>query len=119
MITGKVNGGGGSDWLDYSAYTHPVVVNLAKGTATAVAGRIAGIQNVRGSAFGSNLVGDWRANVLVGGAGIDVIQGGSKSQHPDRRFGQRYRITAGAGSAILIGGTTSYDSSGLDQRPGA
>ena len=69
MITGKITGGGGSDWLDYSAYNHPVAVNLAKGTATAVAGGISGIENVRGSAAGNNLVGDSHGNVLIGARG--------------------------------------------------
>ncbi len=112
MITGKISGGGGSDWLDYSAYNHQVVVNLAKGTATAVGGRLAGIQNVRGSAYGNNLVGDSHGNVLVGGTGIDVIQGGSKASILIGDTGKD-RIAAGAGNAILIGGTTSYDRSGL------
>src|SRR5262249_14431642 len=32
-VTGSINGGGGGDWLDCSAYTTPVTVNLAASTA--------------------------------------------------------------------------------------
>jgi hypothetical protein len=113
MIAGKITGGGGSDWLDYSAYSAPASVDLATGTATAVAGGIAGIESVRGSADGNNLVGDSHANVLVGGAGIDVIQGGSGGSILIGDKGKD-RITGGAGGAILIGGVTKYDTSGLD-----
>ncbi|MFI5457668.1 MAG: hypothetical protein ACHRXM_19680 [Isosphaerales bacterium] len=112
MITGKISGGGGSDWLDYSAYNHPVAVNLAKGTATAVNGGIDGIENVRGTAFGNNLVGDSHGNVLVGGAGIDVIKGGSGHSILIGDQGKD-SITASAGGSILIGGVTNHDASGL------
>ena len=39
---GSVNGGGGGDWLDYTALTTAVTVNLATGAATGVAGGAAG-----------------------------------------------------------------------------
>jgi len=112
MITGKITGGGGSDWLDYSAYKHPAAVNLASGTATAVSGGISGIENVRGSADGNNLVGDAHGNVLIGGAGIDVIQGGSGRSILIGDQGKDF-LTASAGGSILIGGVTSFDASSL------
>ncbi len=111
-ISGKISGGGGSDWLDYSAYNHPVSVNLANGTATAVTGGIAGIENVRGSALGNNLIGDSRGNVLIGGAGIDVIQGGSGHSILIGDQGKDF-LKASAEGSILIGGVTDYDASGL------
>src|SRR5262249_45632232 len=47
-VTGVVNGGGGVNTLDYSAYTGDIKVNLLLGTATDTAG-VSGIQNVTGS----------------------------------------------------------------------
>ena len=49
-VTGSINGGGGGDWLDFSAYTTPVIVNLGTGQATGEAGGISNIQNVHGGA---------------------------------------------------------------------
>ena len=89
-VAGKITGGGGADWLDYSAYTTPVSVNLQTGAATGIdgglAGGVSGAHNVRGSATAANtLTGDATGGVLVGGAGAD-------------------NLTAGAGRSILIGG---------------
>jgi Ca2+-binding RTX toxin-like protein len=111
-VTGTINGGGGGDWLDYAAYTTPVTVNLAAGTATGVGGGIANIQNVRGSQGGNTLTGDAQGNILIGGAGADTIVGGSGrsiligDKGPDT-------ITAGSGDTILIGGFTDFDSSSV------
>ena len=103
-VNGKVDGGGGGDWLDYSAYTLPVTVNLAAGTATGIVGGIARIQNVRGGQGGNNLTGNSQGNILIGGAGSNTIVGGSgrslliggkgtgyghgqlRQRHPDRRL---------------------------------
>jgi hypothetical protein len=85
-VSGRIDGGGGGDWLDYSAYVTGVVVNLAAGTATGAAGGIANIRNVIGGTGADTLTGNALGNVLVGGAGADTI-------------------TAGAGRSVLIGGT--------------
>src|SRR5262245_60419214 len=74
-VAGTIDGGGGVNTLDYSAYTAVVKVNLAAGTATGTGG-ISGIQNVTGGQGGSILVGDANANVLVGGGGRNLIIGG-------------------------------------------
>ena len=69
-VSGKINGGGGgNDWLDYAAYTTPVTVNLAAGTATGVGGGIVNIRNVRGGQGGNTLTGNSQGNILIGGAG--------------------------------------------------
>jgi hypothetical protein len=117
-VTGKIDGGGGGDWLDYAAYTTPVTVNLPTdpatgvGTATGVGGGIAHIQDVRGGQGGNTLTGNAQGNILIGGAGADTITGG-----PGRNIliGDKGAdtITAGAGDTILIGGYTDYDSSSL------
>jgi hypothetical protein len=98
-VTGAVNGGGGVNALDYSAYVGDIVVDLALGTATAVSGGIANIQNVTGSQGDDLLVGDANANVLLGGTGRNIIIGGAGGD----------TITGGGGDNILIGGRSAYD----------
>src|SRR5271166_914662 len=111
-VTGKIDGGGGGDWLDYTAYTTPVTVNLSTNTATGVGGGIANIQNVRGGQGGNNLAGNAQGNILIGGAGADMIVGGSGrsiligDKGPDK-------ITSGSVDTILIGGFTDFDSNSL------
>ncbi len=57
-VDGNINGGGGSDTLDYSAYSTPVTVNLATATATGVGGVAFNVRNFVGSAAGgSTLIG--------------------------------------------------------------
>jgi hypothetical protein len=115
-LVGHIDGGGApagrGDWLDYSAYTALVKVDLVKGTATAVNSGISKIQNVWGGNQGNILTGNAQGNILVGGTGSDVIVGGSgrslligsssKGAGPDR-------ITGGTADDIIIGGYTDYD----------
>jgi hypothetical protein len=53
--TGELDGGGGSNTLDYSRYTTSVTVNLDAGTATGTGG-IDNIQNVVGASASSTVV---------------------------------------------------------------
>jgi hypothetical protein len=114
-LTSLNGGGAGQDnWLDYSAFTTAVTVNLTTGSATDIDGGAAGafsnIQNIYGGSGGSTLTGDSQGNVLVGGSGDDIIKGGTGRSIliGDGSAGQ---ITGGStnGGDILIGGTTSYD----------
>ncbi len=119
-ISGKINGGGGGDWLDYSAYGNAVTVNLALGTATAVDGGVSKIQNVRGGSGVDNLTGNSQGNILIGGGGDSTINGGTGRSILIAGTGNDLiggtgsdSVTGGSGSDILIGGYTSYDSSSL------
>jgi hypothetical protein len=111
-IAGSINGGGGGDWLDYSACTTAVTVNLATGAATRVANGAAGavtqIQNVIGSAGNDNLTGNALGNILIGGAGTNIITGGSGRSLLIGGTGTT-AITGGSGGDILIAGTTTFD----------
>jgi hypothetical protein len=98
----SIDGGGGTNTLDYSAYTGDVTVDLALGTATELAG-ISNIQNVTGGQGNNLLIGDANANVLRGGAGRNILIGGAGA---DQLFG-------GGGDNLLIGGGTVYDSTNL------
>jgi hypothetical protein len=107
-ITGSLNGGAGSsNWLDYTAYSTTVTVDLSKGTATGVGSTLSNIQNVLGSNYGSMLTGNAVGNILVGGAGSDTITGGKGRSILIGGFGNDSLI-AGSGTDILIGGTVNF-----------
>ncbi len=110
-VTGRINGGGGGDWLDYAATTAAVTVNLSTSKATAVGGGIANIQNVRGGQGVNKLTGNSQGNILIGGAS-NTITGGSGRSILIAGTGKA-KVTGKSGGDILIGGTTSYDSSSL------
>src|SRR5262249_53770771 len=58
-LAGLIDGGAGTNTLDYSGYKGAVLVDLPLGTATGVAGGVRHIHNVVGSAQGNDiLVGD-------------------------------------------------------------
>jgi len=44
-ISGNIDGGGGANTLDYSAYVDSVMVNLTTGMATAIGGKVSNISN--------------------------------------------------------------------------
>ncbi len=112
-ISGKINGGGGSDdWLDYAAYTTTVTINLAANTATGVAGGIANIRNVRGGQGGNTLTGNALGNILIGGAGANTIVGGTGRSLLIGGKGKD-TITGHSGGDILIAGYTDDDTSTL------
>lgn len=95
-----VDGGDGSDTLDYSTapVTRAVRVNLGvTGTQdTLGAGKdtIVNVENVTGTSFADTLTGNALANTLKGGAGSDTLQGLAGN---DFLFG-------GAGNDKLYGG---------------
>ncbi len=73
-----VDGGPGSDTVDYSTEPAGVTVELAKGASQVSAGvdSLASIESITGSPFTDKLVGDAGDNVLVGGPGQDTLIGG-------------------------------------------
>jgi hypothetical protein len=103
-VDGTIDGGGGTNTLDYSAYSTSVLVDLQTGSATDVGQGIANIQNVTGGngggagvynilvGNGGNVLtgGDGRRNLLIAGASASTLQGGNDDD-------------------ILIGGATAYD----------
>jgi hypothetical protein len=99
-VAGKIDGGGGTNTLDYSAYTSNVIVDLQTDTATGVGATIANIGNVNGgNGPGYNiLVGNGGNGLNGGNARSLLIAGASHSV-----------LTGGNDEDILIGGTTAYD----------
>ncbi len=117
-ITGSIDGMGGSDTLDYSAYQTAVNVNLslASPTATAVGLGISNIANVIGGSANDFLIGNDSAStlagnggndILIGRAGDDLLAGGAGN---DILIGDGGADTLAGGNQddILIGGTTTY-----------
>jgi hypothetical protein len=96
-VDGSINGGGGSNTLDESAYTTGVTVNLAVSTATGVGGTFANLQNFVGSSGGGNtLVGPNAAttwNVTAQNAG--TLTGGIS-------FTNFQNLTGGSGSDTFV-----------------
>jgi hypothetical protein len=112
-VSGKIDGGSGSDnWLDYAAYTTAVAVDLTPtaNTATGVGGGIAHIRNVRGGAGNDTLKGNSQGNILVGGGGADTITGGGGRSILIGGKGND-AVKGGSADDIVIGGYTDYDSS--------
>jgi hypothetical protein len=103
LVTDSLNGGGGTNSVNYSAYITQVYVNLDDGSATGVGGGADGmltnIANATGGLGNNVLVGNGLANVLTGGQGRNVIIGGGGGD----------TLTAGPGEDLLIAGTTSFD----------
>jgi hypothetical protein len=105
-VTGVLDGGGGGDWLDESAYTTAVAVNLATGQATGTGG-VRNIQNVIGGAANDTLTGSAVGNILVGGAGTNVLQSGSGRSLLISGPGAA-TMTGGSNDDLFIAGTTSF-----------
>ena len=110
LLTGSLNGGGGAgrNWIDLSAYTTNVTVNLATGISTGVGGAISNIQDVRGGSGNDILTGNSVGNVLVGGAGNDTIVGGAGRSLLIGGSGVD-NVGGGAGDDIVIGGFSTFD----------
>ena len=75
-MSGDLDGGSGTDTLDYSALTSPVIVDLNASTASHVSGSVSQIENVMGGSANDTLTGDNQANTLMGNDGDDTLDGG-------------------------------------------
>jgi hypothetical protein len=131
-VTGLINGGGGSNWLDYVDYPGAVSVQLANlppltpsvsnpgafnrvvytfvGSATATGG-VADIQNVLGSRTAANTLtgnSDPLGNILVGGDAADTITAGATRSILIGGRGADV-VTGGIADDIVIAGPTDYD----------
>lgn len=111
-----LQGGNGTDTLDYSGLASPVHVSLSDGTASGLVG-LAGVENVLGSRAEDILRGDNNNNLLDGGAGHDILLGEAGVDSLVGGDGQDVliggtgtdRIEGGLGDDLLLSGTTSYD----------
>jgi RTX calcium-binding nonapeptide repeat (4 copies) len=90
-VSGHIEGGGGNNTLDYSAYTTPVIVDLGAGTATNIGGGVSEFNVVLGGSAADTLTGSAGRDLLFGGAGADTLNGGGDDD-------------------ILFSGTTTFQS---------
>jgi len=132
-VTGVVNGQGGSNTLDYSAFTGGVTVNLgntttdlASNSATAIDGGAAnGIANIGNVIVGSGnnyltAVGVTTGvtftatgkgnNILVGGSGNNTLTVSGSGNNIVIGDQGASTLSGGTGYNLLIGGYTAYDS---------
>jgi Ca2+-binding RTX toxin-like protein len=102
----RLDGGAGIDRADYSGSTGRLWIDLAAGAglyAEAEGDRLAGIENLTGSAFDDELHGDDGANALDGGSGNDWLDGRSSADALHGGEGDDW-LTGGLGADLLDGG---------------
>jgi Ca2+-binding RTX toxin-like protein len=93
-------GGGGADWLIYTA-TASVTASLAANSASGFAS-ISGFANLQGGAGSDSLTGDSAANKIVGGDGDDTIAGlGGNDTLTGGLGNDTFVYAAGAGSDTI------------------
>ena len=104
-VDGTIDGGGGTNTLDYGDQTEAVSANLSSGEASHTGG-IAFIAQVYGGAGDDTLIGNAQGNVLRGRDGDDILRGGGGV---DVFYG-------GAGNDTLIGEDTTnlWDIAGIN-----
>ncbi|MFN3235370.1 MAG: beta strand repeat-containing protein, partial [Gammaproteobacteria bacterium] len=103
----EIDGGGGTDIVDYSSASGGVIINLNNGTATGDGNdTLTSIENVFGSRNADDITGTTGVNIIDGGEGDDTIDGGSGND----------TIVGGSGNDNINGGdgvdTVDYSSSG-------
>jgi hypothetical protein len=105
-VSGNIDGGGGSNTLDESAYTTAVTVDLTANTATGVGGTIANLQSFIGGSGNNTLNGPAAATTWnLAGASAGTLTGGFS-------FSAFQNLGGGAGgntfvfaSGATVGGT--------------
>ncbi|HUV15159.1 MAG TPA: calcium-binding protein, partial [Pelolinea sp.] len=97
-FVGSLDGGGGTNQLNYRAFTTGVTVDLQKQLATGVSGTINNFSTVLGGKGPDVLLGDDFENTLDGGDGNDLFDG----------RGGNDTLVGGRGDNLLIGGD-GYD----------
>lgn len=101
-----LDGGDGIDWVDYSAASAQLLIDLSSGATiiTSNGDRLISIENVIGSSFADTIKGDDRGNALSGMAGNDVLEGGGGNDTLDGGD-ENDSLHGGSGNDRIIGGT--------------
>jgi len=112
LLTGSLNGGAGTNAINYTGTTKPTFVNLATGQATGVTtttntGVATNIQDLFGGTGADYFSGSSAANVMDGGTGNDTLLGLSGNDILVGNLGADL-IKGGAGYDILIGGLIDF-----------
>ena len=113
--TGSIDGGTGSDTIDYGDYSTAVSVNMVDGTATNIGGGISGIENATGGAGSDTLTGDNNNNLLIGGDGDDTLADGHGDDTLVGGLGSdHYVLTPGSSDQVDETGGVPTDDDVLD-----
>lgn len=102
-MSGSVNGGSGTDMLNYVQYTTGVAVNLNSGTATGT-GSVSNIDDVKGGSSNDVILGNAADNHLIGSSGNDYMKGMGGDDILEGNTGNDY-LFGSEGRDLLIGGT--------------
>jgi Ca2+-binding RTX toxin-like protein len=109
-ISGRIDGGAGSNWLDYKQLTTRVDVNLLTGVVARVTRGVVRIDNVIGSGVGGDRIyGSSVGGVLVASRGYNMIQAGNGRSIIIGGTGKN-TLLGGRDDDIIIDGRTVYDS---------
>jgi Ca2+-binding RTX toxin-like protein len=107
-VSGAIDGGAGSDTLDYNVYSSAVNVDLSTGSATNIGTGISNVENAIGGTADDVLVGSSSNNMLVGGTGNDQLTDGMGDDTVDGGMGDdTYFLTPGSDDVVI-------DASGTD-----
>ncbi len=109
-LTGRVDGGVGSNFLTYRTVTSNVNVNLTTGAATGISSGVSNITRLEGG-FGNDLmVGNELNNVFLASAGSDSIDGrtGSDTLESNGSVATWTLTAANAGTAAGGMGTSTF-----------
>jgi hypothetical protein len=104
----SIDGGTGTDRIDYGARSDPVLVVL---DGTGGTDNLTGVENVGGGSGEDALTGNGQANGLTGRAGGDALIGGPGNDRLDGGPGDD-TLDGGAGDDALIGGAGADTFSG-------
>ncbi|MBI1311532.1 hypothetical protein GC176_09510 [bacterium] len=114
-IDGSLDGGTGSDTIDYADYSTAVTVDLAAGTATNIGGGISNLENATGGSASDLLTGSTSNNLLIGGNGDDTLTDGFGDDTLIGGLGSdRYVMTPGSADLIDETGGINTDNDVLD-----
>ncbi len=108
-VAGTVNGGGGSNFLDYAAFTSSVTVNLVASTATGTGG-VSNLQNALGGSAADSFTGSSANNIFVGNGGNDSLLGNDGRDLLIGGMGGDL-VDGGNDDDIVIGNRTTHDAS--------
>lgn len=117
-----INGGAGIDTLHYDGVrvvagdTAHVAVNLAEGTSIRYQNvlysgfdRLSNIENVVGTGFDDDIIGDASANQLDGGAGDDTLAGGAGDDVVSGAAGNDLILQGFSSDKDIIDGGSGFD----------
>ncbi len=102
IVTLGLDGGGGTDTIDFTAVQAAVNANLTSGNANAgfASYTLSNFENITGSTLADTLTGSAGNNVINGGNGDDIINGGGGADTIDGGAGNDTVTFATLGTAI-------------------